>query len=54
MAKAVYMAPLLELSQSNLFFTQMSWHHISPCDLMLIGDIVGNIHIYQFKAVSGM
>jgi hypothetical protein len=47
--RVIKLDPQLEISQQNIFFTQFAWYPLSPCDRMLVGDLVGNIYLYQIK-----
>jgi hypothetical protein len=48
--KAVSLTSILEISIENVYFTQFSWYPLCPFDKLLVGDIVGNIYLYQIKA----
>jgi hypothetical protein len=47
--RAVKIKPLEEISLPNVYFTQFAWYPRSPCDKILIGDIVGNIYLFQIS-----
>lgn len=47
--KAISLSPILEISIENVYFTQFSWYPLCPFDKLLVGDIVGNIYLYQIK-----
>ncbi len=47
--KVVSIPPQLEISQQGIYFTQFAWYPLSPCDRMIVGDLVGNIYLYQIK-----
>jgi hypothetical protein len=48
--KAISLTPILEISIENVYFTQFAWYPLNPFDKLLVGDIVGNIYLYQIKA----